>query len=616
MKIHFWVIFISPLVCFAQTASKNSATFFILPELTVTDSRVANTDPSESYPTVVTKLRYEPLIDLQSRNFAEAQSDVTIRGGIFENTGFRVGAATLFDPQTGHYFAEIPIDPAMISAPEVITGIQNTHVGFNSTVGTVNYSWDAIRKGGEAIGGIGDNNSSIQRIYTGESLGFGDGRKNLGFDFSFARSNSDGTISKGDHDFNRFSGRIQFQEERAQTDLFAGYQSKFFGWPNMYTPFNVDETENLQSTLYLINHRRDSVEGDFFEFTGYYRRHRDDYEFNRHYPGQYNPFQHETIVWAAGFSGREFFKVLALNYSGQFVSDEITSTNLVYGPFRSRDYYKFSFLPEWRHLYGNGKELALRVGASYDDTNREGSELSPVAAIAFSRSDGYGSGQRIYFEFAESSQVPGYTVLGANAKGGLFRGKPDAARERSQNVEVGAEFGRPNWKGRVAFFYRVDHDLLDWTYSFGSTSARSANHVDIDTFGGEFMFFAGLKDINLILGYSYLSKTEDYESANIDASFYALNYPRHRFTAAFTYSFFDQFEMRMDTELRSQHKNLLRRSADTAVLSALSLHWIVPRFTGLRLGFTVDNLFDSDFEEIPGTPGVGRQISSSFSYRW
>lgn len=609
-------IFLSSLVCFAQAENQNSLAFFILPELTVTDSRVANADPSESYPTVVTKLRYEPLIDLQSRNFAEAQGDVTIRGGIFENTGFRVGAATLFDPQTGHYFAEIPIDPAMISAPEVITGIQNTHGGFNSTVGTVNYNWDAIRKGGEAFGGIGDNNTSIQKIYIGESLGVGDGRKNLGFDFSFARSNSDGTISKGDHDFNRFSGRIQFQEERARTDLFAGYQSKFFGWPNMYTPFNVDETENLQSTLYLINHRRDSVEGDFFEFTGYYRRHRDDYEFNRHYPGQYNPFQHETIVWAAGFSGREFFEVLALNYSGQFVSDEITSTNLVYGPFRSRDYYKFSFLPEWRHLYGNGRELALRVGASYDDTNREGSELSPAAAIAFSRSDGNGSGQRIYFEYAESSQVPGYTVLGANSKGGLFRGKPDAARERSQNFEVGAEFGRPKWKGSVAFFYRIDHDLLDWTYSFGSTSARSANHVDIDTLGGEFMFFAGLKDINLILGYSFLSKTEDYESANINASFYALNYPRHRFTAAFTYSFLDQFELRMDTELRSQEENLLRRSADTAVLSAFSLHWIAPQVTGLRLGFTVDNLFDSDFEEIPGTPGVGRQISSSFSYRW
>ena len=616
MKVDSWIVFLLPLACFAQSTPQDAEVFLTLPELTVTDSRVANTDPAESYPTAITGLRFEPLIDLQSRNFAEAQGDVTVRGGIFENTGFRVGAATLFDPQTGHYFAEIPIDPAMISAPGVITGIENAHVGFNSTVGTVNYAWDVIRKGGEATVGIGDNSFNIQRIYLGELLEFGDSRKSLGLDFSFARSESEGTRPNGDHNFDRFAGRIQFQGERSETDLFAGYQSKFFGWPNMYTPFNVDETENLQSTLYLINHRRDSGEEDFFEFTGYYRRHRDDYEFNRLVPGQFNPFQHETIVWSAGFEGREFFEVLALNYSGQLVADEITSSNLVFGPFRSRSYYKLSIVPEWRHLYGTGTELILRAGASFDDTNREGSELSPMATVALSRSDGNGSGQRLYLEYAESSQVPGYTALGANPNAGLFRGKPDAARERSRNVEAGAEFGRPNWRGHIALFYRLDRDLLDWTFSFDRTSARSANHVDIDTFGGEFTFFAGLNDISLILSYTYLGKTEDYGGAEVDASFYALNYPRHRFTAAFTYRFLDQFELRMDNEFRSQQENPLRRSEDSAALSSLTLHWISPQFAGLRLGFTVDNLFDSDFEEIPATPAVGRQISSYFLYRW
>ncbi len=31
--------------------------------------------------------------------------DVTIRGGVFENTGFKVGAFSVYDPQTGHYLA-------------------------------------------------------------------------------------------------------------------------------------------------------------------------------------------------------------------------------------------------------------------------------------------------------------------------------------------------------------------------------------------------------------------------------------------------------------------------------------------------------------------------------
>ena len=62
------------------------------------------------------------------------QADVTIRG-IFENTGFRVGSSTLFDPQSGHYFAEIPIAPQMLTGPSVLTGADNALYGMNSSVG-------------------------------------------------------------------------------------------------------------------------------------------------------------------------------------------------------------------------------------------------------------------------------------------------------------------------------------------------------------------------------------------------------------------------------------------------------------------------------------------------
>ena len=81
----------------------------ILPAVTVYSPRVANQSPTATFAMPVSALRFEPRVDLQSRNFVENQSDVTIRGGIFENTGFTIGAVSLFDPQTGHYFAEIPV---------------------------------------------------------------------------------------------------------------------------------------------------------------------------------------------------------------------------------------------------------------------------------------------------------------------------------------------------------------------------------------------------------------------------------------------------------------------------------------------------------------------------
>ena len=56
-----------------------------LPEVTVYSTRVANQSPTGTFATPVSPLRYEPQVDVQARNLTEAQADVTIRGGIFEN---------------------------------------------------------------------------------------------------------------------------------------------------------------------------------------------------------------------------------------------------------------------------------------------------------------------------------------------------------------------------------------------------------------------------------------------------------------------------------------------------------------------------------------------------
>ena len=63
-------------------------------KITVESSTTANTKPVGTFGSPVSNLEYDPRVDLQSRNMAEAQADVTIRGGIFENTGFRAVSYT------------------------------------------------------------------------------------------------------------------------------------------------------------------------------------------------------------------------------------------------------------------------------------------------------------------------------------------------------------------------------------------------------------------------------------------------------------------------------------------------------------------------------------------
>ena len=582
-----------------------------LPKYATYSEQVANQTPVSAFAMPVSDLRFEPRVDLQTRNLAEAQADVTIRGGIFENTGFKIGATSLFDPQTGHYLAEIPIAPAMLQSPKVLTGVANALAGFNAGVGTVDAQWRPIEQRGEASVAVGDYATDRQDLYQGIVWPAGVAGLTLAADVDLSHSESDGSVPFGDHDFQRAAGRIQLRGAQSQTDLFAGVQKKFFGWPNLYTPFGSNESEDLRTELFLFNHRVWSGPDDYWEIGASSRRNFDNYEFDRRLQGVASPYQHTTQVRSLSFDGHQGFPDFAVAYSAQAMSDHLQSTSLTFGPFMSRDYVKLAVVPEVSTDTTGGR-LKLRGGATWDYTNRDGSAVSPLVAADLTRP----GGQRLYAQYAESTQVPTYTALDSNAVAGLFRGNPNLGRETSRNLELGTALVTGGWNVETAVFYRWDHDLVDWTFARGVT-ARTANPVDVGTAGLEVVASRKTARCDVTLGYTWLDKSADYGTATVDASFYALNFARHRLTAAVTLRLGAGFEVRMDNEYRVQEKNLLRvTGGNDALLTAVGLYYLPPRLRGLEFSLLVDNLWNSAFQEVPAVPAARRQFSVGATYRW
>ena len=595
----------------ANTLSDEST----IEQITVEASPTANKLPVGTFDSPISNLEYDPRVDLQSRNMAEAQADVTIRGGIFENTGFRVGSATLLDPQSGHYFAEIPIAPQMLSGPDVLTGADNALYGMNSSVGTVSFGWKPIITGGSVSLGTGTNDFNLQSIHAAKNTQI-DSLTNytLGFEGEYSHSQSDGTIDNGDHDFSRASARVQLASEHSQTDLFFGSQDKFFGWPNLYTPFGVNETEDLETRLWMLNHKQSYADNSHFEVSAYYRTHDDHYIYSRENPSAFEAF-HKSEVKSLGLSGRhEQSDALAINYSAQFIDDSIESTTLE-NNFTSRKYYKLSILPEYTIAQKN-QQLTFRLGAAYDDTNRDDAEVSAIGDITLNTQNSDGTAQTIYLSYAQASQVAGYTAIGGSDSGGLFRSNYNLERETTSNLELGLLLEEQSWQLNSAIFYRKDNNLTDWTFNFDSTSARFANPVDIDTAGVEFLATKHFDTAKLIASYTYLHKSENYGAADIDASFYALNFPDHRLTLGAVYNPTDILEFRIDNEWRTQHKNALRNGSDNALFTQLTLKITPPQLSNLFITLAADNLWDESFEEIPGTPGRGEQYTLSATYSW
>ena len=583
----------------------------VLPTVSVYSVQVANQTPVATFPMPVSGLQFEPRVDVQARNLAEGQADVAIRGGVFENTGFKFGAMSIYDPQTGHYLAELPIAPAMLTSPRVLTGADNAAESFNAAVGTVAYGWRPITRQGELSIAVGDYATNRQGFYQGVVLPSAPGGRAVAADIDLARSESDGSVPFGDHHFERASGRLQFQAEHSQTDFFAGWQKKFFGWPNLYTPFGFNETESLRTELYAFNHRASSSPGNFWQVGAYYRRNYDDYEFNRAVPGLFNPYQHTTHVRSLALDGRQESGDWAFAYSAQYMRDNLQSTALTFGRFHSRDYLKLAFIPQYTTETAGGS-LTLRAGLSHEDTNRDASAVSPVVEIALLRP----TGLRLYAQYAESTQVPTYTALNSNAAAGLFRGNPNLGRETSRNLEAGLDFKQDAWTVQAAVFHRWDDELVDWTYRTGQ-SFRAANPVDIGTTGFEMVAVMKSPRCDLILGYTFLDKDADYGSAAIDASFYALNFAKHRLTAAVVVRPGVGFELRLDNEYRIQEKNSLRTiGGNEALLSALGLYYMPAAVPGLELSIRVDNAWDSDFQEVPAVPAARRQYSVGAAWHW
>ena len=108
---------------------------------------------------------------------------------------------------------------------------------------------------------------------------------------------------------------------------------------------------------------------------------------------------------------------------------------------------------------------------------------------------------------------------------------------------------------------------------------------------------------HVVAGYTWLSKDSDYGGAAVDASFYALNFPRHRLTFAVTARLGGGLELRSDNEFRIQEKSLLRVvGGDSAVLSSLGLYWLPQRLRGIEFSIVADNLWESEFQELPAVP--------------
>ena len=137
----------------ADTVAKKTDREMVLGEVSVTGTRapltrgqsarivnVLGRDEIQAAPvqSVNDLLKYAAGVDVRQRGPAGSQTDVSIRGGNYEQIAILLNGINICDPQTGHNAFDIPADISEIERIEVLEGPAGRAWGSQSLVGAVN----------------------------------------------------------------------------------------------------------------------------------------------------------------------------------------------------------------------------------------------------------------------------------------------------------------------------------------------------------------------------------------------------------------------------------------------------------------------------------------------
>ncbi|MFD2919966.1 TonB-dependent receptor plug domain-containing protein [Terrimonas rubra] len=199
-------------------------------------------------------LRFVPGVEIQARGPMGSQSDITLRGGTFQQVLVLLDGMRLNDPNTGHFSSYIPLAPAEIERIEVLKGPSSAIYGADAVGGVVHVitktfvaQQQGITKtsanGQLAIGEYGFNNITAGIAHTKNKFSVSGG---------VLINNAEGAQQRGTKGFihnSSVSASAKYQFNNNWSVAYRlSYDRRNFGAQNFYTTFLSDTAREKVAT--------------------------------------------------------------------------------------------------------------------------------------------------------------------------------------------------------------------------------------------------------------------------------------------------------------------------------------------------------------------------------
>jgi len=339
MRWFLAVVCVLPCVALAQSQQQTTAK---VPEVRTTVVVVGTPDPIaqedspratetvavQAHPLAFTDtndmLRDDASVDLEQRGGGGVQTDVTIRGGSFEQVLVLLNGLRINDVETSHFNLDLPVPMEMIDTVNVLHGAGSTLYGSDAVSGVVDFETAKppdgyllrIRAGG---GTHGEDDDAALASWSGRIAG----GKNLSEVVGGERDFSDGFIADRDYRSEDASSETRFQSPLGGSDVLLAGSDRRFGANQFYGNYN--SWERTKGWFSALNQQID----DKTQASIAYRRHSDIFVLLRGDPAVYKN-QHVDTSWQAAVRRKDDlpWNGAAVYYGLEEDADQINSTNL------------------------------------------------------------------------------------------------------------------------------------------------------------------------------------------------------------------------------------------------------------------------------------------------
>ncbi|MCF2738096.1 TonB-dependent receptor plug domain-containing protein [Bacteroides caecigallinarum] len=633
----------------AQTAWNNNAgeKMYELEEVEVTGSRVPLTvSQAARIVTVLDReaiaaapvqsindlLKYAAGVDVRQRGDMGVQTDISIRGGTFDQITILLNGINICDPQTGHNAADFPVELSEIERIEVLEGPAGRVYGTSSLVGAINIVTRTAKdsgaevfadggsygyfKGGAIVSHVKNGLSNQVSGSYNRSDGFSRSKAgNLNADFKYARL--------------FYQGR--YENDRVDVRWHAGFTNKDYGANTFYSTLSDEQFEHVRKYYTAV---QAETKGDVYHFkpSVYWSRSDDRFEFYRGMPEK-SPFNyHQTDVYGVNLNNYIQTFLGKTAFGAEFRNEGVRSTSLgeplnspAKVPGADADFTlglnrtNLSF-----HLEHNIVLRRFTLSAGVIAVKNTGNEMKFRFYPGVDASYQFARDWKVYASYNTSLRMPTFTELYYSVGG--HKADKYLKPEEMQAVEVGVKYLRPGIRGTLSLYRYHGTDMIDWIkdISQGDDAPwQSVNHAVINTMGAEASVLVDIRELmqrdafvrSLNVSYSYID--QDKETTPNLQSKYALEYLRHKFVAQANFRIWKLLEMNVSYRWQDRMGNYQKGNSmvpyEPYSLVDARFTWNAPQY---KIYIEGNNLLNKTYYDHGNIPQPGIWVRAGASYRF